>query len=361
MSVPSQTSYRTIVVGAGPAGVMAAREASRAGDVLLVDASRFPRRKSCGGMLNRQTLSLLADIEPVPSELCVEPDPVRFRYLDWVRGRVKPTTLEFANAEREDFDAWLLSLATDSVEVLGGCPITGIETEGCRVMVTLGNGGGSVRVEAEHVIGCDGARSFVRRHIGRGTTDVYVTVQDRTRLDGEALAWFDCIALPGIGEGHAYTYVVPKRDTALIGSVFYPGTRRPAELQDRVVAAIRERRPEIGETVDREGGAALAVRRPTDVVHGSGSLLLSGEAAGFLSPTSGEGISYALRSGHLAGRAVAEGANGDALERYRTSTATLTADIRRRLRWLPLMESRAGRYLAGLTPTSVVDRVTHGL
>jgi flavin-dependent dehydrogenase len=48
------------VVGAGPAGAMAARELARRGvSVLLIDRSSFPRYKVCGGCLNPRSLRLL--------------------------------------------------------------------------------------------------------------------------------------------------------------------------------------------------------------------------------------------------------------------------------------------------------------
>lgn len=44
--------YDAVVVGAGPAGSVAAYELARAGlDVILLDAARFPRRKACGGAI----------------------------------------------------------------------------------------------------------------------------------------------------------------------------------------------------------------------------------------------------------------------------------------------------------------------
>ena len=54
------TSWDVVVVGAGPAGSMAALEIARRGpSVLLVDKARFPRYKVCGCCLNGRTLSLL--------------------------------------------------------------------------------------------------------------------------------------------------------------------------------------------------------------------------------------------------------------------------------------------------------------
>lgn len=52
--------WDAVVVGAGPAGSMAARELARRGaGVLLVDKARFPRYKVCGGCLNPRALRVL--------------------------------------------------------------------------------------------------------------------------------------------------------------------------------------------------------------------------------------------------------------------------------------------------------------
>ena len=79
-----------------------------------------------------------------------------------------------------------------------------------------------------------------------------------------------------------------------------------------------------------------------------------------MSPSSGEGISYALKTGQRAGRAAA-GDPASALAAYLEATAPLRADIRRRFRWLPVMESRVGKYLAGFVPAPIISRITEGL
>ena len=57
----SRRVWDAVVVGAGPAGAMAARELARRGaGVLLVDKARFPRYKVCGGCLNPRALRVLA-------------------------------------------------------------------------------------------------------------------------------------------------------------------------------------------------------------------------------------------------------------------------------------------------------------
>ena len=82
-----------------------------------------------------------------------------------------------------------------------------------------------------------------------------------------------------------------------------------------------------------------------------------------MSPTSGEGISYAMNSGRLAGQAIA-GHRSDApletLRAYERATAKIRSNVARKLKWLPFMESSWGKYMAGFVPTPIVSRVTRG-
>ncbi|MBI3311953.1 MAG: NAD(P)/FAD-dependent oxidoreductase [Candidatus Omnitrophica bacterium] len=62
MDDPRGTAWDLLVIGAGPAGSLTAREAARKGlKVLLVDKSGFPRRKVCGSCINPAALSILEE------------------------------------------------------------------------------------------------------------------------------------------------------------------------------------------------------------------------------------------------------------------------------------------------------------
>lgn len=55
--------WECVVIGAGPAGAMAARTAARRGlRTLIVDRKTFPREKVCGACVNRRALSLLKQV-----------------------------------------------------------------------------------------------------------------------------------------------------------------------------------------------------------------------------------------------------------------------------------------------------------
>lgn len=358
---PSLDRYDTVVAGAGPAGVMAALHAAERGEVLLVDAAPLPRDKSCGGMLHEFTQEFLQPFGGIPDDIVLSPRHVNFRYVDWDRRIRKPTALRFVNVDRARFDDWLVSLLPGNVEVIGGCSMHAFEQDADGVRITLRTADGPARIACENLIGADGARSAVRRALDVGATSSYVTLQDYVELRGDLPQFFDCIYMRGIGDSFAYAYVVPKGDRAIVGSVFYPKTKRPWEKQDLALGILRSAIPELGDSVKREACAALYLRSSDDVVPGRGRVLLAGEAGGFMSPTSGEGISYALRSGLAAGLAVGSGRPDEALESYERAVREMSADIRRRLRWLPFMESDTGKYLAGFVPAPLVSHVTKGL
>jgi len=354
--------YETVVAGAGPAGIMAAKQAAQRGRVLLLDSSTLPRDKSCGGMLNEYAQRFLASITDVPSDLILEPAHVNFRYWDWDRDLRKATRLTFLNVDRKRFDEWLVSLLPSNVDVVGSTRVVDFAEDPDGVIATLKNSSDPQCVACRTLIGADGARSAVRRGLGIGSVATYVTLQDFVQLEGELDPYFDCVYMRDIGDCYAYSYVVPKGELAIVGSVYYPKTKRPHEKQDVTLEILRSRLPQLGESVKREAGVALSVRDPRDVVEGAGRVLLAGEAGGFMSPTSGEGISYAMYTGALAGTAVAEASSSqEALDLYRRGSAHITRNIKRKLKWLPFMESRVGKYLAGFVPERLVSRVTEGL
>lgn len=357
----SKPEFETIVAGAGPAGIMAAIKAAEAGRVLLVDSSAFPRDKSCGGMIHEQARKGLDRIAKVPDELLLDPGHVNFRYWDWDRSIKKATALRFLNVNRIAFDDWMLSLLPSNVEVVGSTSLVGFSQTPKGVTVSLKSADSVEEVQCATLIGADGARSAVRRGLGVDNVSTYVTLQDFVTLDGAIEPFFDCIYMRDIGDDFAYAYVVPKGETAIIGSVFYPKTRRPHLKQDQCIEILRTKLPQLGESVKREASVALHVRSMADVVPGQGRVLLAGEAGGFMSPTSGEGISYAINSGYYAGQAVATSNPEDRLAEHTRLTSGIAGNIRRKFRWLPIMESRTGKYVAGFVPTPIVSKITEGL
>lgn len=358
-------TYDVVVAGAGPAGIACALEAARAGArVLVVESSALPRRKSCGGMLNEYAQRFLEQEAALPQGVLLEPEWVNFRYYDWDRRIQKPCSLRFRNVDRALFDEWLLGLLPASVDVWERCALTGWSQDASGVDVEAKRSGEQILIRGTYLVGADGARSAVRRSEARWPqTACYKTVQEFVEIrPGAFEPFFDCVYSRRIDPDYGYGYIVPKGDVAIVGSVFFPGTKNIPPLHERALETFAQRYS-WGAAVKREAGCAIQVRNVGDIVAGQGRVLLAGEAAGIMSPSSGEGISFALNSGKLAGKAcgAALGDGGEAAGAYEGSLAPIRKNIARRLRFFPIMNSSWGKWLGGCMPTALVSRVTRFL
>lgn len=364
-------SFTCVVVGSGPAGVACARELALAGnDVLLAEASSLPRRKSCGGMLNEYAQRFLAQVGGVPRSLMLDPAYVHFRYYDWDRRILKPTALRFVNVDRAAFDEWTLSLLPPGVTVWDRATLTGWKQDKDGVTARIVRAGQEKLVHCAFLVGADGARSAVRRG-GTAWSQVacYKTVQEFVRITpGTVEPYFDCIYSRHIAPEYGYGYIMPKGDVAVVGSVFFPGTKGMPAMHERALETFARRYP-LGESVRREAGTATQVRTLADVIDGQGRVFLAGEAAGLMSPSSGEGISFAFNSGQRAGRALAAGLRAgtgqDAVDiaraNYVGALVPIRRNIARRLMFFPVMNSDWGKWIGGSMPTPLVSWVTQFL
>ena len=383
-----QEHYKTIVVGAGPAGLMAAREAAAKGSVLIVEAMHMPRQKSCGGMLNEYSQRFLSQFGELPKDIFSGPEYINFRFVDWDRNIRKGTTLRFANVERRAFDEWLCSFLPSNVELVDRTKLVSLSQNTKSVTVGIRNSEDATSlvryVTCDYLVGCDGPRSTTRRLLPVSQLELYKTLQEVVKVTGELEPYFDCLYSRNIGPDYGYGYLIPKGSEAIIGSVFFPGSKNCKELHEKAIETFAEKYPLSTDTIMREAWTAVKVTSTDDIVGGWGRVLLAGDAGGIMSPSSGEGISFALNSGTLAGRAIAECSENrryidvpkryvigsddptknypeqsEALKIYRASLGPIKKNIARRLRYFPVLNSNWGKWLGGSSPKFIVDKVAH--
>ena len=309
--------YDAVVVGAGPAGSIAALVLARGGArVALADKAAFPRDKACGDLIGPRGVQVLADLGlTVPDVghgsdlLAVGPSGRRSR-LPAFPGRGYPghgivvPRVSFDHALRE------AALAAGAVGVRARITAVDQEPDG-TVRAVLADG---QRLAGDVIIGADGALSPVARLAGM--------------LDPEAALWGFAVRAYVPGEVPlpllvllesapwriypGYGWLFPGADgQANVGiGIGMGGTRHSAPLRgdlDRFTALLRSR-GDLGEGADigpvvggwlRMGG--------TGVPPAAGNVLLVGDAAGLINPLQGEGIAPAMISARLAAEAVLAG------------------------------------------------------
>ena len=335
----SRDLWDAVVVGAGPAGSLAARQLAQSGlSVLLVDRQRFPRWKVCGGCLNAATVKMLeeAGMGTLLNDLAAVPLN-ELRIAAW--SREASVQLEGgASLSRSAFDAGLLTAAIEAgADFLPGAsaslgpsdrenraaarssepgqeqgarssepeqkqgtrsaePVQAQE-EDARIL-HLRSGSERASLAAKVVVAADGLNGSLLSSVGEGAGEWQAPA---ARIGAGATA-FECpdFYTPGtifmaIGAG-GYVGLVRLEDHSLnLAAAFDRGFARHAGGVGHAAAAIvREAGfPEIEgiETLAWKGTVPLTRRPAARAIE---RVFAIGDAAGYVEPFTGEGMAWAL-------------------------------------------------------------------
>ncbi|GLJ05182.1 hypothetical protein SUGI_0012940 [Cryptomeria japonica] len=285
---------RVAVVGGGPAGGCTAETLTKGGVETFLIERKLDNAKPCGGAI---PLCMVVDVGRTLKEN---------EYIGMVR--------------REVLDSFLRERAAKN----GATVINGLfmkmdipkDSDSPYVLHYTSYDGNAVQgkpctLEVDAVVGADGANSRVAKNIDAGDYDYAIAFQERIKIPEDKMVYYENLAEMYVGDDVSpdfYGWVFPKCDHVAVGT----GTviNKPAIKQYQLATRNRAKEKiEGGKIIKIEAHPIPEHPRPRRV---KGRVALVGDAAGYVTKCSGEGIYFAAKSGRMCGEAIIEGSENGA-------------------------------------------------
>lgn len=299
--------YDVVILGAGPSGSNLARLLSDSNyktclieKRALNEASDGIKIKSCGGLLAPAAQRMLAQLDiAIPKHIVESPQMYSVQTIDFDNGVSQAYNRHYLNINREAFDRYLYQMIPSTVVKYIGTVVKNIFVDNGIWHVEAYNGEKPLVVQSKFLVIADGAHSFARRklfHTLKSPT-LYTSIQSIHNID-EEIPYYTGFFDSSVTDYYAWTI---QKDKKLIVGAAIPSHLDVYERFDVIESKILAHLNLEGSKRSKVEGAFINRTTHLNQLHWSGCkdhapYALVGEAAGATSPTSAEGISYALKS-----------------------------------------------------------------
>ena len=279
-----------VVIGAGPAGCMAARDLARAGARVAILDGSHPREKACGGGVTGRALSF-ANTSTVTSEGWTI---LQVRFETGGRSAAvrvdDPDTLRVF--DREAFDGALLQEAV-AAGAIHACERV-LRCERVPDGWMIASDGRTIRTA--WLLGADGACGITRKIVAQPFERADISIASGSYVQGVAV---DEIVIGFTDTPRGYFWSFPRRDHLAVGTCAQADATSSACLHAMTDAWLDQYAPARAHARRRYSWpipslrADSFARQPTS----GARWMLLGDAAGLVDPITREGIYFALASG----------------------------------------------------------------
>jgi len=260
----------------------------------------------------------------LPRSVLEEPQLFVVKSIDIPQRLERYYQRHYINMNRKKFDSWLLSLVPAAVDIRTHCRLQSYSSGDNGFKLSLVYQKKTFVEKARILIGADGAKSKIRTRSAPRQLfpQKYVAIQEWVERKND-FPYFTSIFDRNITDYYCWT--IPKGNYLLIGAAL-PYKRKAAERFALLKATLAGYGMKFGKTVFREGTLILRPVKQSQLFTGGQGIGLLGEAAGWISPSSAEGLSYAFKSALMLADALQSKLDGFE-KRYQKKTRQLRKNI----------------------------------
>lgn len=286
--------------------------------ILLLDGAASP--KPCGGLLAPDAQKALASFElTLPKDILVDPQIFSVRTIDMKTNAVKRYQRMYINVDRDKFDKWMISQAANNAEIKNARLVSAKRcADGFEITYKTVEGT-EVSAKCRYLVGADGANSIIRRtFMPKLKTRHYVAIQQWFNIDENTPdPFYSCIFDPE--SSRCCSWSIYKDKYVIFGGAFEPeNCRERFETQKK---KLEQFGLTLKNPIKTEACMVLRPSSPASFCTGKDGVFLIGEATGFISPSSLEGISSAINSAVSLSNAMKKGGNIE--QSYKLNTVAL--------------------------------------
>lgn len=295
-----------LIVGAGPAGVMAAAWASKLGySVILTDKHLFPRDKICGDLMPPMCMQLINEIDSSFSYRNFDSVLIQnlfFRNESDSYEVNLPDTVQCISSPRKIFDNALLDLIKEKVRFLQQATLQQVNNTGTDISASFMVNNESLAIKCNYLIGADGANSNIRKqifpHLSEGIEHAIAVrcYADKKAELKSADSFFTESARPG------YYWLFPSVNNTVNAGILLPPNTESTKSRNQLLDSFINGHSAVGTQHSMISWTVPTLVQQQPVAHHG--YFLIGDAAGLCEPIFAHGIDIAMLSAKLCIQAI---------------------------------------------------------